>query len=144
MDHRRTPADRSAVPSLLRWALAGFMVVAGVGHLVAADAFLGQVPTWLPQRTLIVWVSGVVEIGFALALVLLPHRRRQVGWALATFFVLIFPGNLYQAIAGTDAFGLDTPAARWSRLAFQPVLILWALWSTGAWPRSTAPDPPSP
>jgi len=114
------------------------MLVAGVGHLVATDSFLGQVPTWLPQRTPIVWVSGVVEIGFALALVLLPTRRRQVGWALAAFFLLIFPGNLYQAIAGTSAFGLDTPAARWARLAFQPVLIVWALWSTGAWPRVEA------
>jgi len=124
--------------AVLRWVLAAFMLVAGVGHLVATDSFLGQVPTWLPQRTPIVWVSGVVEIGFALALVLLPTRRRQVGWALAAFFVLIFPGNLYQAIAGTSAFGLDTPAARWARLAFQPVLIVWALWSTGAWPRVEA------
>lgn len=121
--------------AVLRWVLAAFMLVAGVGHLVATDSFLGQVPTWLPQRTPIVWVSGVVEIGFALALVLLPTRRREVGWALAAFFVLIFPGNLYQAIAGTGAFGLDTPAARWARLAFQPVLIVWALWATGAWPR---------
>jgi len=124
--------------AVLRWVLAAFMLVAGVGHLVATDSFLGQVPTWLPQRTPIVWVSGVVEIGFALALVLLPTRRRQVGWALAAFFLLIFPGNLYQAIAGTSAFGLDTPAARWARLAFQPVLIVWALWSTGAWPRVEA------
>lgn len=124
--------------AVLRWVLAAFMLVAGVGHLVATDSFLGQVPTWLPHRTPIVWVSGVVEIGFALALVLLPTRRRQVGWALAAFFVLIFPGNLYQAIAGTSAFGLDTPAARWARLAFQPVLIVWALWSTGAWPRVEA------
>ena len=127
--------------AVLRWVLAAFMLVAGVGHLVATDSFLGQVPTWLPQRTPIVWVSGVVEIGFALALVLLPTRRRQVGWALAAFFVLIFPGNLYQAIAGTGAFGLETPAARWARLAFQPVLIVWALWATGAWPRVEAHRP---
>jgi uncharacterized membrane protein len=115
--------------------LAAFMGVAGVGHLVAVDSFLGQVPTWLPARTAIVLVSGVVEIAFALALLFLPTIRRQVGWALAAFFVLVFPGNLYQAIAGTDAFGLDTPAARWTRLIAQPILILWALWSTGAWPR---------
>jgi uncharacterized membrane protein len=47
----------------------------------------------------------------------------------------VFPANLYQAIAGTDAFGLDSPAARWIRLLFQPVLVLWALWASGAWPR---------
>lgn len=143
MDWHRTSADGSRLRALLRWVLAAFMLVAGVGHLVATDAFYGQAPTWLPQRTLIVWVSGVIEIGFALALVLLPRRRRQVGWALAAFFVLVFPGNLYQAIARTSAFGLDTPAARWGRLAFQPVLIVWTLWATDAWPRANASDPPS-
>jgi uncharacterized membrane protein len=117
------------------------MLTAGIGHLVATDAFLGQTPTWLPQRTGIVVVSGFVEIGFALALVLLPGHRRAVGWTLAAFFVLVFPGNLYQAISGTSTFGLDTPAERWLRLLFQPVLVVWALWSTRAWPRGTAPDP---
>lgn len=118
----------------LRWALAGSMLFAGLAHFAATESFLGQVPTWLPERTLIVQASGVVEVAFGLALLLARGHRRQVGWALACFFVLVFPGNLYQAVAGTDAFGLDTPGARWLRLAFQPVLILWALWATGAIP----------
>jgi uncharacterized membrane protein len=138
-------ADReqagAAVRVFLRWTLAVFMLVAGIGHLVATDEFLGQTPSWLPQRSLIVVVSGLVEIGFALALVLLPRLRREVGWALAAFFVLVFPGNLYQAFAGTSSFALDTPAERWVRLLFQPVLVVWALWATGAWPRASAPGP---
>ncbi|WRQ85912.1 hypothetical protein K1X11_013950 [Actomonas aquatica] len=59
------------------------------------------------------------------------------------FYVLIFPGNLSQYLNGIDAFGLDTDAKRFARLFFQPVLILWALWSTGAlrpWGRERA-DP---
>ena len=128
--------SRTAVRAVLRWVLAGFMVFAGISHLVSADAFLGQVPSWLPWRTGVVLVSGVAEIGLGLALGLTHGEwRRRTGWALAVFLVLVFPGNLYQAIAGTDAFGLDTPAQRWGRLAFQPVLILWALWCSGAWPR---------
>jgi uncharacterized membrane protein len=117
-----------------RWVLAGFMLFAGVMHFAATESFLGQVPTWLPERTFIVQASGVVEIAFGLALLLARGHRRQVGWALAGFFVLVFPGNVYQAVVGTDAFGLDTPGARWLRLAFQPVLILWALWATDAIP----------
>lgn len=35
--------------------------------------------------------------------------------------------------AGTDAFGLTSDTARFVRLFFQPVLVAWALWSTGAW-----------
>lgn len=33
----------------------------------------------------------------------------------------------------SDAFELDSDAARFVRLLFQPVLALWALWSTGGW-----------
>lgn len=72
----------------------------------------------------------MIEIGFALALVVARRRRRQVGQALAVLFVVVFPANLYQAIAGTSAFGLDTPALRWGRLLVQPLLIVSALWST--------------
>jgi hypothetical protein len=35
-------------------------------------------------------------------------------------------------VEGIDAFGLDTDQARFTRLFFQPVLVVWALWSTGA------------
>ncbi len=109
------------------------MLVAGVGHLVATEDFLGQTPTWLPAREALVWISGVIEIAFAVALVAWRSRRREVGWALALFFVLVFPGNVHQAVNGTDTFGLDTDAERWVRLLFQPVLIAAALWSTGTW-----------
>lgn len=57
----------------------------------------------------------------------------MVGWVVAAFFVVILPGNISQAVTATPAFGLETDAARWGRLAFQPVLVAWALWSTGAW-----------
>ncbi len=123
--------------SVVRVMLAGFMVIAGVAHFVAHDEFLGQVPTWLPARSAIVWGSGVIEIAIGIALLTAPqHRRHQVGWALALFLVAVFPGNVYQAIAATSAFGMDTPLARWGRLVLQPVLIAIALWSTGAWPRT--------
>jgi uncharacterized membrane protein len=119
-----------------RWLLAGGLLVAGIGHFTMHEEFLGQVPDWLPARSWIVWVSGVMEVALAVALVGAPPRhRRLVGWIAAGFFVAVFPGNIHQAVAGTDAFGLDTSTARWVRLLFQPPLVLLALWSTGAWPR---------
>lgn len=33
----------------------------------------------------------------------------------------------------SDSFGLDTERARLLRLPFQPLLVLLALWCTGAW-----------
>ena len=52
---------------------------------------------------------------------------------VALFFIAIFPGNINQYVNGIDAFGLDTDSARLIRLVFQPLLVLWALWSTRAW-----------
>jgi uncharacterized membrane protein len=80
-----------------------------------------------------VLASGVVEILLGLALASLGRYRVQVGWITAAFFVAIFPGNISQYVNGIDAFGLDTDQARLTRLFFQPLLVAWALWSTGAW-----------
>jgi uncharacterized membrane protein len=52
---------------------------------------------------------------------------------VAAFFVAVFPGNIGQWVEHKDAFGLDTDGERLIRLFFQPVLVAWALWSTGAW-----------
>lgn len=118
-----------------RLLLGGFLVVAGVAHVVAPAPFLAQVPPFLPAPELVVLVSGGVEVVAGLAVLLAPARHRPaVGLAVAALFVLVFPGNVSQYLTGTDAFGLDTDGARATRLLFQPVLVAWALWacSSGA------------
>lgn len=119
-----------------RWALGAALLGAGTGHLTSMrEEFQAQVPTWVPlDADLVVVASGVVELGLGAALILAPKAvRPAVGWVTAAFFVAIFPGNISQYVTGTDAFGLDTDRARLVRLFFQPVLVAWALWSTGAW-----------
>ncbi len=123
----------STARDLGRWTLAGLLLAAGVGHLVATDVFLAQTPTWLPARTAIVIGSGVIELGLGAALLALPRHRVVVGWVVAAWFVIVFPGNVNQAVTGTSAFGLDTSTGRWIRLLFQPALVVWALWATSAW-----------
>ncbi len=108
---------------------------AGIGHLTNnRQEFQAQVPTLLKDYAdFVVVASGVVEICLGLALVGLWKYRVQVGWVVAAFFVAIFPGNISQYVNGVDAFGLDSDTSRLVRLFFQPVLVVWALWSTGAW-----------
>ena len=111
-----------------------FLASAGFSHLtVSRLAFQAQVPTWLPlDPDFVVLASGVVEILLGAALLLLWRVRAQVGLVVALFFIAIFLGNINQFVNGIDAFGLNTDMARGVRLLFQPVLVLWALWSTGA------------
>jgi len=123
----------SPIATVARWLLAAALLYAGVGHFINADTFLAQVPPWMPFPAAVVAVSGVVEIALGLSLLVLRSRRTQVGWVVAAFFVLIFPGNISQLLTQTDAFGLDSDVSRAVRLLFQPLLVVWALWCTGAW-----------
>jgi uncharacterized membrane protein len=122
--------------NIFRILLASFMVFAGFSHLTFNRVdFQAQVPDWVPMsKDLVVVLSGIVEMVLGLGLALLKKYRVHFGWALAIFFILIFPGNIAQYLDSKDAFGaLNTDKARLIRLFFQPVLIAWALWSSGAW-----------
>ena len=125
----------SILQKIFRVLLGISLAFAGTGHLTFARVdFAAQVPTWLPVNTdLVVVLSGIVEIALGLALIFLKKYRVEVGWIAAIFFVLVFPGNISQYMNHVDAFGLDTDAKRLTRLFFQPVLVAWALWATGAW-----------
>jgi uncharacterized membrane protein len=115
--------------------LGAFLTFTGTAHLTfAREDFRAQVPPWLPiDVDVVVVASGVVEVALGLALIFLPRWRVLVGGVVALFFVAILPGNIAQFVEGRDAFGLDTDLARGIRLLFQPLLVVWALWSTGAW-----------
>ena len=122
--------------NILRVLLALFMVFAGFSHLTFNRIdFQAQVPDWVPlSKDLVVVLSGIVEIVLGLILLFWKRQRVYIGWALALFFILVFPGNIAQYLGEKDAFGaLDSDRSRLIRLFFQPVLIAWAVWSTGAW-----------
>jgi len=125
----------SLVQTIFRILLGCFMLYAGLSHLTFNRVeFQAQVPDWVPlSKDLVVILSGIVEILLGASMLFLKRQRVKVGLALAVFFVLIFPGNISQYVNGIDGFGvLNSDKARLIRLFFQPVLIIWALWSTGA------------
>jgi uncharacterized membrane protein len=126
----------SAAQSVARVALGAFLIYTGFSHLTfARNAFRAQVPPWVPLNVdFVIVASGIVEIILGAGLVVLTRWRVPIGLIVALFFVLIFPGNISQFITHADAFGLNSDLARGIRLLFQPLLVVWALWCTGAWP----------
>ena len=128
-------APSSLARTVARVLLGLALLYAGTGHLTfGRESFRAQVPPWLPlDADLVVLASGVIEVVLGAALILLVRHRVLLGWVVAGFFVAVFPGNVAQYVEGRDAFGLDTDTKRLVRLFFQPLLIVWALWSTGAW-----------
>lgn len=127
--------NTSLIQNISRILLGSFLLLAGISHLTfARNEFVAQVPVWVPMNTdLVVVLSGIVEITIGISLIFIGRYRLQIGWLTALFFVLVFPGNISQYVNRVDAFTLNTDAARLVRLFFQPVLVFWAVWSTGAW-----------
>jgi uncharacterized membrane protein len=104
------------------------LTLAGVAHFIRPDLFLPMVPAFLPAPEVIVLVSGIVELGIGIVL-LVPRTRRFGGWASAAFFLAIWPGSIYMAITGVYPPEFpQTPIYHWARLPFQVLYIGWGVW----------------
>jgi uncharacterized membrane protein len=122
--------------AVARWILAIALGAIGVSHFRSTRGFRVVVPDWATRLTrldkdAIVIASGAAEVALAAGLLALPKERRRIGWATAAFFVAVMPGNIHQWRTKRSTPGLDTDARRFGRLFLQPLLVLWALWSTG-------------
>lgn len=123
------------IRALARWILALAIGAIGIVHFVSTRGFRVVVPDWATKATrldkdAIVIASGAAEVALAVGLLALPKERRRMGFATAAFFVAVFPGNVHQWRTRRSTPGLDTEARRFGRLFLQPLLVLWALWST--------------
>jgi uncharacterized membrane protein len=121
---------------VMRWIMAIFYAIAGIVHLRSPDAFLPIVPHWVPLPQAVILCTGICEIAGAVALVTRPLRW-WAGVMLALYAVCVFPANIKHALENVPIAGLQVD---WwyhaPRLAFQPVLVWWALFCSGVtnWP----------
>jgi uncharacterized membrane protein len=131
------PPDRSALArAVMRWILAVVFVAAGIGHLFAPEPFLAITPAWVPFAPQVIFITGFCELAGAVALVTKPLRW-WAGVAFAAYALCVWPANFKHAI---DGIALPHVTNSWlyhgPRLAFQPVIIWWALYCAGVidWP----------
>jgi uncharacterized membrane protein len=131
----RDPLDRPRW--ILRILLGAAFVLAGVAHLRWPGPFLSITPAWVPRPELVIAATGVAELLGAGALVAVPRLRRAAAVGLALYAVCVFPANIKHA---ADAVAARGAGAWWPyhapRLAFQPVIVWWALFAGGviSWP----------
>ena len=120
----------------LRWIIAALYFAAGVIHLAKPEPFLAITPDWVPHPGAAIFLSGLFELAVAPAL-LTRRFRRVAGVAMAVYAVCVWPANFKHAF---DSFAVANGDWRWwyhvPRLAFQPVIVWWALFCSNAidWP----------
>ena len=97
----------------------------GVGHFIETQAMAEMLPTWVPLRTLLVYVTGVVELVAAFGL-WVPRWRVRVGWGLMVMLVGFLPVNIYAALNQVGMGGHQWgPVYLLIRIPLQAVLVLW-------------------
>ena len=137
-------ADRghAGLRRVMRWVMAAFYMSAGLLHLASPEKFLPIVPAWVPLPRETVLLTGVCEIVGSVALLIGPTMP-AAGIMLALYAVCVYPANVKHALEGIllppvpDSWWYHGP-----RLAFQPVLVWWALFCAGVvdWPVRPRPD----
>jgi len=114
--------------AVMRWIIAVFYVGAGIAHLAVPDKLLSITPSWVPFAPQVIFLTGLFELAASAALVTKPLRW-WAGIAMAIYALCVWPANIKHAIDGvqipyvTNSWYYHAP-----RLAFQPVIIWWALY----------------
>lgn len=136
----------SPVREALRWPLVLAYAVVGIIHIRSPGGFLPIMPDWVPWPRDVILATGACEIAGAAALAT-RRLRWLAGVMLALYAVCVYPANIKHALDHVMVSG--TRLGWWyhaPRLAFQPVIVWWALFAGGVtdwpWRRAHAPQTP--
>ncbi|MCD8403357.1 DoxX family protein [Tenacibaculum finnmarkense] len=110
--------------NVLKIILAVFMMFGGVQHFIKPTFYLPFVPTFLPFPIMIIYLSGILEIGLGI-LLFLDTKYAKLG-ALGVFYLMLLflPVHIWDVFSATPAIGSHTAAL--IRLPFQFLCIAWA------------------
>lgn len=112
-------------------------IFTGIGHFFQTEPVQQMLPPWVPERTLLVYLTGGLELAIAVGF-LVPESRLFTGWIAAVVLVLFFPANVYAAInhipMGGHAWG---PKYLLIRAPLQVIVLFWVYWFTIRQPDTT-------
>jgi uncharacterized membrane protein len=123
-------------------------VFTGVDHFVSGSMrYVPMIPDALAGHALAwVYVTGVAELAGGAGLLIpaffyqklgIPNLQRQAGICLAILLSCVVAANINVALKGQTVQGLNFGAWYfWIRPIFQPVFVIWALYSVNFWPES--------
>ncbi|HCS19700.1 MAG TPA: hypothetical protein DIW47_03905 [Bacteroidetes bacterium] len=111
-----------------RTALSAMLLFTAIGHFAYTEGMAMMLPEFIPFKTEVVYMTGVIEIVAAIGL-FIPNFRIITGWLLILFFILILPANIYAALKHIDYqqanFNGNGPVYLWFRVPLQILFIVW-------------------
>ncbi len=109
-------------------ALDVMLIFTAIGHFILTKGMTMMLPDFVPFRTELIYLTGILEIAAAVG-IFFPSLRWITGCCLILFFILILPSNIYAAWKGIDYqtgnLGGNGLSYLWFRIPFQVLLIAW-------------------
>ena len=97
-----------------------------IGHMVLADGMVEMLPTWVPLRLPIIYLTGFLELLVGIAL-FFPKFQVNAAKLAIVIFIAFFPANIYSAINSIGLGGHQWgPQYLLIRAPLQIILIAWA------------------
>lgn len=111
-----------------RIAMSSMLLFTAIGHFAFTRGMVMMLPQFVPFKTELVYLTGIIEILAAIGL-FIPHLRVITAWLLIVFFILILPANIYAAMNQIDyqngTFDGKGLSYLWFRIPLQIIFILW-------------------
>jgi uncharacterized membrane protein len=109
---------------LLKVILAIFLIFGGIQHFISPNNYIAFVPSFLPFTIAIIYVSGLFEILFGLALFF--KKLEIIGaWGVLILMLLFLPIHVWDVFSETPAIGSRNAALIRLPLQFLLVGIAW-------------------
>ncbi|MNR31018.1 hypothetical protein D3C85_1485050 [compost metagenome] len=104
-----------------------------IGHFVYTKGMSMMIPSIVPLKTEIIYLTGLLEVLLGIGL-LIPSLRVYTAWFLVLFFTLLLPANIYAALKHIDyqkgSFDGNGMSYLWFRVPLQILFIAWTYVST--------------
>ena len=99
-------------------------VAAGALHFAFPAPYAAIIPPLLPQRILLVYLSGAAEIAGGMGLIP-PRTRRAAGIGLILLLLAVWPANIQMWINSRETGGAAEQLLLLARIPLQLLLIWW-------------------
>ncbi|MBT7320205.1 MAG: hypothetical protein HN851_02875 [Flavobacteriaceae bacterium] len=109
---------------ILKVVLAIFLIFGGVQHFISPNNYIPFVPSFLPFTLAIIYLSGLFEILFGLALFF--KKLETIGaWGILILMLLFLPIHIWDVFSKTPAIGSHNTALIRLPIQFLLIFIAW-------------------
>ena len=109
---------------ILKVVLAIFLIFGGVQHFISPNNYIPFVPSFLPFTLAIIYLSGLFEILFGLALFF--KKLETIGaWGILILMLLFLPIHIWDVFSNTPAIGSHNAALIRLLIQFVLIFIAW-------------------